>query len=198
MANKQVKKPRGRPRSEVAASRDAILDAVFDILHEKSVRDLSIEEVARRSGVGKPTIYKWWPSKAALVMDMLDARSTEDLSFPSDKNAEQALRDLALDLVKRFNKFPGKVAVEILAEGQSDPDVLEAYRQRYQSKRRTFAAEVIQQGQSTGKFRKDIDPEVLIDMIFGPIYFRRIVRHQNLTERFCNELVDRIMSYIRL
>src|SRR5258707_3797131 len=118
MAKDVEEKRRGRPRSAAAASHDAILGAVYDLLHEKSVRDLTIEEIARRAGVGKPTIYKWWPSKAALVMDMLDERIVEDLSAPGASNAEAAIRGLVTKVVRRFNGFAGKVLVEILAEGQ--------------------------------------------------------------------------------
>src|SRR6266403_2075274 len=115
----QKKRP-GRPRSAAAASHDAILGAVYDLLHGKSVRDLTIEEVARRAGVGKPTIYKWWPSKAALVMAMLDERIAEDLPAPGAGNAEEVIRILVRQLIRRFNGFAGKVAAEILAEGQSE------------------------------------------------------------------------------
>src|SRR5712692_10622810 len=104
---------RGRPPRETAASHEAILSAVYDLLHEKSVRDLTIEEVARRAGVGKPTIYKWWPSKAALVMAMLDERIAEDLPVSGARNAEEAIRGLVTKLVRRFNGFAGKVAMEI-------------------------------------------------------------------------------------
>jgi AcrR family transcriptional regulator len=197
MAQKNAKKRRGRPPRAAAASHDAILDAVYDLLHERSVRDLTIEEVARRAGVGKPTLYKWWPSKAALVMAMLDERIVEDLSAPGARNAEEALRGLVTALVQRFNGFPGKVAAEILAEGQSEPGVLQEYRERYLHKRRAFAAEVIERAQASGEFRKDIDPQVLQDMIFGPLYFRRLVRHQPLDERFGNELVDHILAYVK-
>ena len=191
------KKRRGRPRSAAAASHDAILRAVFDLLHEKSVRDLTIEEIARRAGVGKPTIYKWWPSKAALVMDMLDQRLDEDPPASRAGSGEVALRGLVTRLVKMVNGFLGKVAIEILAEGQSDPAVLHEYRERYQHKRRAFAAEVIERAQASGEFRRDIDPEVLIDMLVGPLYLRRLMRHQKLDERFGNELADRIISSVK-
>jgi AcrR family transcriptional regulator len=197
MAKDDKKKRRGRPRSAAAASHDAILGAVYDLLHGKSVRDLTIEEVARRAGVGKPTIYKWWPSKAALVMAMLDERITEDLPAPSARKAEEVIRSLVRQLIRRFNGFAGKVAAEILAEGQSEPSVLQEYRDRYLSKRRACATEVVERAQASGEFRKDIDPQVLIDMIFGPIYYRRLVRHQKLDQRFGNELVDRIISYVK-
>jgi AcrR family transcriptional regulator len=197
MPKDNEKKRRGRPRSAAAASHDAILNAVYDLLHEKSVRDLTIEEVARRAGVGKPTIYKWWPSKAALVMDMLDEHILEDLPAPGARSAEEAIRRPVKELIRRFNGFPGKVAMEILAEGQSDPGVLQEYWDRYLSKRRAVATEVIERAQASGEFRKDIDPQVLLDMIFGPIYYRRLVRHQKLNQRFANELVDRIIAYVK-
>ncbi len=197
MVKKNEKKKRGRPPSATAASHDAILNAVYNLLHEKSVRDLTIEEVARRAGVGKPTIYKWWPSKAALVMDMLDKHILEDLPAPGSRSAEEDIRGPVTELVRRFNGFPGKVAMEILAEGQSDPGVLQEYWDRYLSKRRAIATEVIERAQASGEFRKDIDPQVLLDMIFGPIYYRRLVRHQKLDQRFANELVDRIIAYVK-
>jgi AcrR family transcriptional regulator len=197
MVKERQKKRRGRPPSALAASHNTILDAVYNLLHEKSVRDLTIEEVARRAGVGKPTIYKWWPSKAALVMDMLDERTVEDLSVPGARNAEAAIRGMVRKVVKRFNGFAGKVLVEILAEAQSEPGVLQEYNDRYMSKRLAFATEVIERAQASGEFRKDIDAQVLIDMIFGPIFFRRLLRHQKLDDRFGNELVDRIISYVK-
>src|SRR4029077_14251150 len=100
---------RGRPPRETAASHEAILSAVYDLLQEKSVRDLTIEEVARRAGVGKPTIYKWWPSKAALVMAMLDDRIADERSALGSVSAEYVVRHLLADVVRRFNGFLGKV-----------------------------------------------------------------------------------------
>jgi len=100
------------------------------------------------------------------------------------------------ELVRRFNGFLGKVAMEILAEGQSDPEVLQEYRDRYLT-----SAGPLPRGdrasQASGEFRKDIDQQVLLDMIFGPIYYRRLVRHQKLDQRFANELVDRIIAYVK-
>src|SRR5258705_11539002 len=123
MAKDDEKKRRGRPRSAAAASHDAILGAVYDLLHGKSVRDLTVEEVARRAGVGKPTIYKWWPSKAALVMAMFDERIIGELAGPDARTAADAIRGPVTELVRRLSGFHGKVAAAIIAEGQSDPAV---------------------------------------------------------------------------
>src|SRR5580692_10750203 len=78
---------KGRPPLQTAASHAAIVDAVYALLQEKSVRDLTIEEVAKRARVGKPTIYKWWPTKATLVLAMLCERMAPNLEMPTDLTA---------------------------------------------------------------------------------------------------------------
>ena len=70
----------------------------------------------------------------------------------------EAIRGFVTALVKRLNGFLGKVGMEILAEGQSEPHVLQKYLERYQKKRRAFAVEAIERAQESGEFRKDIDP----------------------------------------
>ncbi|WP_422927866.1 TetR/AcrR family transcriptional regulator [Singulisphaera sp. PoT] len=195
--SKQEAKSRGRPRSESAAAHEGIMDAVYAILQEKSVRDLTMEEVARRAGVGKPTLYKWWPSKAALVMDMFEQRVVGRLAVSDTGTAEQAIRTQVRELIRLFNGFFGKVAAEIIAEGQSDPTILAEYCQRYMFKRRAFSAGVLEHARVRGELKRPIDPELFIDMIYGPIYFRLLVRHLPLDEAFGDALVDNLLAYAK-
>src|SRR5436309_7949350 len=92
MRNSSHRGRKGRPPSEMAASHDAIMDAVYALLQKKSVRDLTMEEVAKRAKVGKPTLYKWWPTKATLVLAMLCDRMAPNVEKPSARNAEEPLR----------------------------------------------------------------------------------------------------------
>src|SRR5580692_12519410 len=85
----------GRPRSEAPAAHAAIMDAVHALLQERSVRDLTMEAVAKRAGVGKPTLYKWWPTKAALVLAVFRERIAVALPPPSFGTAEEAIREVA-------------------------------------------------------------------------------------------------------
>src|SRR6202162_5282033 len=94
---------KGRPPLQRAASHSAIMDAVYVLLQEKSVRDLTIEEVAKRAEVGKPTIYKWWPTKATLVLALLCERMAPKLEKPTVLTAEESLRFRARSLIKDFN-----------------------------------------------------------------------------------------------
>jgi AcrR family transcriptional regulator len=83
---------KGWPPSKMAASHAAIMDAVYALLQEKSVRDLTIEAVAKHAKVGKPTLYKWWPTRAALVLTMLCERMAPNLEVPTALAAEESLR----------------------------------------------------------------------------------------------------------
>ncbi len=84
---------RGRPYSEAAHSHAAIMDAVYDLLQEKSARDLSIDEIAKRAKVGRPTLYKWWPSKAALIFATFHERIAGKPEALETGTAEQAIRN---------------------------------------------------------------------------------------------------------
>ena len=112
---------KGRPPSEMAASHAVIMDAVYALLQEKSVRDLTIEAVAKRAGVGKPTLYKWWPTKATLVLAMLCERMAPKLEKPTVLTAEQSLRFRVRSLIDAFNGPFGKIVAGLIAEGQSEP-----------------------------------------------------------------------------
>src|SRR6202021_361811 len=127
---------KGRPPSEMAASHSAIMDAVDTLLQEKSVRDLTIEEVAKRARVGKPTIYKWWPTKATLVLAMLCERMAPNLEKPSDLTAEEALQFRGGSLIDAFSGPFGKIAAGLIAEGQSEPAIRQAFFDRWISPRR--------------------------------------------------------------
>jgi len=193
-ADANKRRPRGRPPGTAATAHDAILDAVYALLQEKSVRDLTIEEVAKRAGVGKPTIYRWWPSKAALVMDMFEERVAPQFRVSDAVTAEATIRRHVTLLIRLLNGFFGKVSAEIIAEGQSEPDVLREYRERYVLKRRALSHEVIQRAKASGEFREDMDPQLLIDMVYAPIYYRLLVGHEKLDRRFGDALVDCVMA----
>src|ERR1700758_2055078 len=127
MKNSSQRGRKGRPPSEMAASHAAIIDAVFVLLQEKSVRDLTMEEVAKRAKVGKPTLYKWWPTKANMVLAMLCERMAPNLEMPTALTAAESLRFRVRRLIDAFNGPYGKIVAGLVAEGQSEPAVLQEF-----------------------------------------------------------------------
>src|ERR1700760_2831430 len=140
----------GRPRSETAVSHAAIMDAVYELLQEKPARDLTMEAVAKRAGVGKPTLYKWWPSKAALIMAMFHERLAAKLESPKSATAEEAIRAKMRRLITEFNGLFDKVVADLIAEGQSDPAILKELYDRHVGPRRASVIADIERGKATG------------------------------------------------
>src|SRR5246500_3385567 len=184
---------KGRPPSETAASHAAIMDAVYALLQEKSVRDLTMEEVARRAKVGKPTLYKWWPTKATLVLAMLCERMAPNLDTPTELTAAESLRFRVRRLIDAFNGLFGKIVAGIIAEGQSEPAVLQEFFDRWVSPRRNATIADLQRGKDTGELRSETEPELLNDAIFGAVYYRFLLRSGPLTRRFGEELVEQVL-----
>ena len=184
---------KGRPPSEMAASHAAIMDSVYDLLQEKSVRDLTMEEVAKRARVGKPTLYKWWPTKATLVLALLSERMAPNLEKPLKLTVEESLRFRVRSLIDAFNGPFGKIVAGLIAESQSEPRVLQQFFDQWVGPRRTATIAEIQRGKKEGELQPDSKSEVLNDAIFGAIYFRLLLRSGPLTRQFGDELVEQII-----
>ena len=193
MKNSSRRSRIGRPPSEMAASHAAIMNAVYALLQEKSVRDLTMEEVARRAKVGKPTLYKWWATKATLVLAMLCERMAPNLEKPTGLSAEVSLRFRVRRLIDAFNGPFGKIVAGIVAEGQSEPAVLQEFFDRWASPRRQATIADLHRAKNAGELRSQTEPELLNDAIFGAIYYRLLLRSGPLTRRFGDELVEQIL-----
>lgn len=183
----------GRPRSEAAVSHARIMDAVAGLLKERPARDLTMDAVAKRAGVGKPTLYKWWPSKAALIMAMFHERFNAILEVPEVPSAEEVLRTRVKHLVAQCNGLFGKVVADLIAEGQADPSILKELYESHIRPRRASTVADIKRGIASGEFLAGTNPELLLDAIVAPIYLRLLLRHPLLTEEYGNQLIDQAL-----
>lgn len=190
MRNSSQRGRKGRPPSDMATSHDAIMDAVFGLLHKKSVRDLTMQEIAKRAKVGKPTLYKWWPTKARLVLAMLCERMAPNLETPTVLTAEESLHFRVRRLIDAFNGPFGRIVAGLIAEGQGEPEVLQEFFGRWVSPRRAATIADLQRGKDLGELRSDTEPGLLNDSIFGAIYYRLLLGSGALTRHFGEELVE--------
>ena len=163
-----------------------------------TARELTMEALAKRANVGKPTLYKWWPSKAALMMAMFHERLDQPLEVPVTVTAEEAIRARMRRLIKLVNGLFGKVVSDLIAEGQSDPDILREFYERQIGLRRASAIADIERGKSTGEFSADTNAELLVESIFAPVYYRLLLRFAPLTEKYGNDLIDQVLLGVRM
>jgi AcrR family transcriptional regulator len=187
----------GRPRSEKAEA--AILAATIDLLLERGLRTMSMDDVAARAGVSKATIYRWWHSKELLALDALAA----EWATPTDA-AERDTGSLRGDLLARFrpwlrqlNKKPyGRVVAGLVAEAQTDPAFGTLYRERFVQPRRDATRLLLQRAIDRGEIAAAIDIEATLDLLYGPIYHRLLHGHAPLTDRFAQHIVDAVIKAI--
>jgi AcrR family transcriptional regulator len=160
----------GRPRSEEIHK--AILQTTFDLVLRNGFRAVSVESIAAAAGAGKATIYRRWPNKAAVVMDAFTSKVGSGSLFPKASTPTESIRLQMQAMAKTFRGSDGAMVKALLAEAQFDPDLARAFRQRWTMPRRKMAIAVIQEAIRQGEMPSDIDPEDVIDILYGPIYYR--------------------------
>jgi len=189
------KRSPGRPRSEPA--RLAILRGTLKLLGENGFSDLTIEAVASQARVGKATVYRWWPDKAALVADAFASSTTRKLRFPDTGSVHTDMSQQMRQLIKIFCSRRGRIVSAILAAGQSDRDVIAAFRERFLKPRRQEAYATLRRGIRRGELRKDADMDLILDSLYGPIYMRFLIRHDSLTPDFVDSLCKLVLGGAR-
>jgi AcrR family transcriptional regulator len=185
------KRAPGRPRSEQAHS--AILRSTLKLLGQNGFSELTIESVAARAGVGKATVYRWWPSKAALIADAFASSTTRKLHFPDTGSVRADMSQQMHQVIKIFNSRRGRIVSAILGGGQSDRDLIAAFRERFLWPRRREAYATLKRGILRGELRKDVDMDLLLDSLYGPIYMRFLIRHDKLTPEFVDSLCELVL-----
>jgi AcrR family transcriptional regulator len=188
-------KRRGRQRSE--ESEEAILSAVIHLLREKALHDISIEEIARKAGVGKATIYKWWPSKAYLAFDAFSKRMKEMVPIRDTGNAERDFREQLYALVAFFDSPAGKLLGQFLGEGQIDEEFSCLFRERFIKPRRQLIGVIFDRAVKRGQIRSGLDRELVLDMIYGPVFYRMMIRREPLGHARVDAMVSALFQGLR-
>jgi AcrR family transcriptional regulator len=191
----RTKRPPGRPRSEQA--RVAILRSTLKLLGKNGFSDMTIEAVATHADVGKATVYRWWPDKAALIADAFASSTTRKLHFPDTGSIRSDMSQQMRQLVKVFRSRRGRIVSALLGGGQSDKHLITAFRERFLLPRRQEAYATLQRGIRRGELRRDVDMDLILDSLYGPIYMRFLIGHEKLTMDFVDHLCELILGGAR-
>lgn len=177
----------GRPRSE--KSREAVLRAAHGLLGEGGAGP-TIEAVARRAGVGKPTIYRWWPTLADIVLEALLEQAEQDIAVPDYTTLRETLGTfLRLSMESIVG---GSVAHlrYLMAQAQQDDGFRERFRERFVAKRRAVLRSIFTTAQERGDLVSAHETDLLADMIFGAMWYRLLTGHAPMDAAFANALAD--------
>ena len=181
-------RPPGRPRSEQA--RLSILRSSLSLLAKKGFSEFTIEAVAAHASVGKATVYRWWPDKAALIADAFASSTTRKLHFPDTGSVRADMSQQMRQLVKILLSRRGRIVSAMLGAGQSDSNLIAAFRERFLKPRRQEAYATLRRGILRGQLRRNVDMNLILDSLYGPIYMRFLIRHDKLTPDFVDGLCE--------
>ena len=188
---------RGRGRRPADEVRSEVLEAAGELLFEEGMAGFTIDKVASRSGASKMTLYKWWPSKGALALDGYFKRVEPELVFPDTGDIRTDLRAQLHAFVQVVGDSPvGPAIAELIGQAQTDPELKAGYLQRYSSPRRALVVEAMERAKQRGQLRADLDPETVVDQLWGACYHRLLLPDQPLTEEFVDALLDNLFGGI--
>jgi AcrR family transcriptional regulator len=169
----------------------------MDLLLDQGLNAMSMDDVARRAGVSKATIYRWWPSKERLALDALAAEWASTAA--ADQGDTGTLRGDLLALfrpwLRQLNRKPyARVVAGLVAAAQTDRQFADLYRQHFVLARRNATRDLLVQARDRGEIAADTDLEVALDLLYGPIYHRLLHGHAPLTERFAEHVIEAVTA----
>src|SRR5438128_2340340 len=178
---------RGRPRS--AEAREAILRAARELLAEGGPAAVTMEGVAARAGVGKPTVYRWWPDRHAVAMAALMEGDAERPARKTPRSAIQGLRQQLRTIADRFASPTGRHVTTMIAASETETEFSKAFRNHFVLARRAEGQALLERAIRDGEVRPDLDMEVALDLLYGPLFFRLLMGHAALDADFMDQLL---------
>ncbi|WP_431205226.1 TetR/AcrR family transcriptional regulator [Bradyrhizobium betae] len=184
---------RGRPRS--IETTNAILESAYALMAATGLAATTIDAIARHSSVSKMTIYKWWPSREALLIDAFLHHAAQMLPLPPASTGTPAARTRshAAAYAEALQDEFGKVQLAVISECISKTGSAELFYARYLQFRRDALVEMIAAGQKDGSILAEGQPEDLYDAIYGSLFYRYVFGIAPITPAYARTLVDLVL-----
>jgi len=182
---------RGRPRS--AETTNAILQSAYALMATTGLAATSIDAIARHSNVSKMTIYKWWPSREALLIDAFLNQASLLLPLSGTGDPVARVRRHAAAYTEALLGQFGKVQLAVISECISKTGSAELFYERYLGLRRSATLEIIAGGQQDGSIGAAGPPENLYDAIYGSLFYRYVFGIKPLSPAYARNLVDTLL-----
>lgn len=191
MDEKPKRRP-GRPRSQKA--RTAILKACRELLHEGGLAAVTMEGIAQRAGVGKPTIYRSWANRYEVAMTALVEAAPRTTSSSRRSSPLDALRHQLRQIAALFDSALGRGVATMLTAADAESEVARAFRNRFITARRDEGRALLAEAVLMGDLRGAFDPEIALDLIYGPLFYRLLMGHGGLGPGYADAIVECLVN----
>jgi len=174
-------------------ARQAVLDATADLVAEVGVERTTIDEIASRSGVAKTTIYRHFSSKQALVVEAVHACTHIPVVTDSGSLRDDLISCFSGTTKASYDGRLGDMMLSLMDAAQRDPELGRLVRAQTDQRRR-FATEVIERAVTRGDLPADVDVDLLVTLVAGPLVYTKLVRRQRVTDELVAAVVDSVLS----
>jgi AcrR family transcriptional regulator len=187
---------RGRPRSEKA--RAAVLDAAADLLVEGGIDSVTMEAIAARAHVSKATLYKWWPSRAHVMLESFFSRTRHATVVEVGASLAEVLTSQIAALAAAFRDTEsGPLMADLVAAAQADADIRDALDTQWLRPRREIGEGLLRDAVGRGELDPRTDVAAAVDQLFGPVYYRLLMGHEPLHDELAATLVRQLLDGLR-
>ena len=186
------KRSAGRPRSET--SRASILDAAYAFLRAKPVSAISTIHIARKAGVSTATVYRWWSTKEALLLDAFLHTANHELVLKGEGSPLDRLKEYVLQVGRFFTGENGIVVARLLTAIQDNPLLRKEFLERVYSPRDKEFRAIVKEAIKKRQLPADTEVSVLLETIIGPLLTRLLMRHERIDESFVVSVFDRVVA----
>ena len=183
------------PKKKGARNKNEIVGATIELLENINYSSLTIEAIAERSGVAKTTIYRWWNHKSDLVFEAFIAKTETLFEFDLTKSIHQNFVQQLLTLTNVLESGVGRAMLTVIAE---EKEIAAEFLNAYLAPRRAETKKMLQTGIDTGEIQDNLDFEIILDMLYGPIYFKFILFNRVPDQAYIESLVMQVMKGIGL
>ena len=185
----------GRPRSEEA--RLATLGAAVALVGEGGSAVATMDAIARRAGVSKQTVYRWWSSPAEILLEALNEGAAQLAPLEETGELERDLRTFLRRSVRGAREPVGRLLAALMAEAQRDPQFGESFRAGFLAKRRAVLRELLEHAAERGELEPDVDLDFLVELFFGTLWYRLLAASGPLDRRFADDLTGALLTLAR-
>jgi AcrR family transcriptional regulator len=182
----------GRRRNE--AAREAIIDAAIALLQQVGYEGFTIERLARDAGVGKQTVYRWWPSKAAVIAEAVGARARHTIPLPDNGVLADDLREFFTATFRQAEE-PNILSElkSMMAASIENPDAAVPFHE-FLAGRRASLRVLLERGAARDEVSADADLDFLTDLAYGLLWYRGLIGHRRLDDEAAHKLAGALLA----
>ena len=163
-------------------------------MDEAAFAQVTAEAIAARAGVSKATVYRWWPNKAAVVIEAFREAVAPELPLRNTGSLHHDLAQQMRNFARMLSGPGGRMLRSFIVAARSDPEVAAAFRSIWSDPRRAEAKQMLREKQASGQLRQNADLDMVLDSLYGPLYYRFLVKNEPPSQRYAEAMAEMVID----